>query len=208
MIEIGSVIDGNYKILSINGLGGKTREYKERATGDTMCLESKGYKSTLKLFAMILIMTVCCGCFFYVSQAYSKTQQENQYVNVLHSVQENDSEISVYGEYWQSLIEFNLLNESETNRELMTLQLYEKIITYSIEDETYFRQDGITQVEIVEIYEDIMADMDKMETKATGQVQEEIDKLRSLIIQAEQIISISYEEADNMTMKNKMIRGL
>lgn len=46
------------------------------------------YRSTIRLFAMLLCMTICCGCFSFGIQAYAKTQQENEYANMVSVMQQ------------------------------------------------------------------------------------------------------------------------
>ncbi len=104
------------------------------------------------------------------------------------------TDAGMYGAYWNNLIELKTLNDMSPDRELITLRLYEEIVTRSMEYAKYLREDGITKEEITAVYEGITADMDSMEENATEKVYEEIKGLRELMKQADQMIRSSYKE--------------
>ena len=100
----------------------------------------------------------------------------------------------MYGAYWNHLIELKTLNDISPDRELITLRLYEEIITRSMEYAKYLREDGITKEEITAVYQGIATEIDSMEKNATEKVYEEIKGLRTLMKQADQMIRSSYKE--------------
>lgn len=100
----------------------------------------------------------------------------------------------MYGAYWNNLMELKALNDDSPDRELITLRLYEEIVTRSMEYAKYLREDGITKEEITAAYEGITADIDSMEKNATEKVYEEIEGLRELMSQAQQMIRSSFKE--------------
>ena len=104
------------------------------------------------------------------------------------------TDAGMYGAYWNNLVELKILNDISPDRELITLRLYEEIVTRSMEYAKYLREDGITKEEINAIYEGITADMDSMQENATEKVYEEIEGLRALMKQADMMIRSSYKE--------------
>lgn len=100
----------------------------------------------------------------------------------------------MYGEYWNNLMELKKMNDDSPDRELITLRLYEEILTRSMEYARYIKEDGVTKEEINNVYAEIEEDIDSMKSKATEKVQEEIDKLKQLMNQANQMIRSSYGE--------------
>lgn len=104
------------------------------------------------------------------------------------------TDAGMYGAYWNNLLELKTLNDLSPDRELITLRLYEEIVTRSMEYAKYLQEDGITKEEITAVYEGITADMDFMEENAAGKVYEEIQGLRELMKKADMMIRSSYKE--------------
>lgn len=104
------------------------------------------------------------------------------------------TDAGMYGAYWNNLVELKNLNDMSPDRELITLRLYEEIVTRSMEYVKYLQEDGITKEEIKVVYEGITTDIDSMEENATEKVYEEIEGLRELMKQADMMIRSSYKE--------------
>lgn len=104
------------------------------------------------------------------------------------------TDAGMYGAYWNNLIELKTLNDMSPDRELITLRLYEEMITRSMEYAKYLREDGIVKEEIMAVYDSITADITSMEKNATEKVYEEIETLKELMQQADLMIRSSYKE--------------
>ena len=100
----------------------------------------------------------------------------------------------MYGTYWKNLIELKKLNDAAPDRELITLRLYQEIITRSTEYAKYLKEDGITKEDIMTVYNEISSDIDAMEHSSNSKVDEEINNIRNLMKQAEPMIRSSYKE--------------
>lgn len=117
----------------------------------------------------------------------------NFYKKIVTAQTEGTDE-GMYGMYWQNLMELKQLNDNSPDRELITLRLYEEIVTRSMEYAKYLREDGITKEEITTVYQEITKDMTLMEENASDKVYEEIESLKKLMSQADQMIRSSYRE--------------
>lgn len=160
---------------------------------DTPMIEQS--KKRLRVFAMLLVLTLCCSICFGVSQLQAKVYQINQYeatVNTLEEVRD----VSVYGAYWKELIELQQQSKSKVDREWLELQLYESIIIHATEDARYLQQDGIEIMEILEVLGDIRTDIKKMEKGASKEKIQKISNLREQINHAEQVVITIYEEEE------------
>lgn len=99
----------------------------------------------------------------------------------------------MYGDYWKNLLELKRFNDEAPDRELITLRLYREIVSRSTEYAKYLREDKVTQEEILAAYDEIQASMDEMEVDATDTVLGEVEKVRTLISQADLMITSSYK---------------
>lgn len=117
----------------------------------------------------------------------------NFYKKVVTAQVEGTDE-GMYGNYWKNLIELKHLNSSSPDRELITLRLYEEIVTRSMEYAKYLKEDGITLEEITAVYEEIKLEINAMKKNATEKVFEEIEQIEHLMNQAEQMLRSSYKE--------------
>lgn len=145
---------------------------------------------------------------FQTAGTYYEEQEENEmefkrceiYVEIgkfykrIVAAQIEGTDAGMYGEYWNNLIELKQYNDENPDRELITLRLYEEIITRSIQYAKYLNEDGITIDSIYETFNDIKADMAQMEKDANSTVTEEISKLEELIEQADELLTSSYKE--------------
>ena len=100
----------------------------------------------------------------------------------------------MYGAYWNNLIELKKLNDAAPDRELITLRLYQEIITRSMEYAKYLKEDGITKEDIMEVYDEIAVDINTMEHNSNSKVEDEISNIKSLMEQADRMIRSSYKE--------------
>jgi serine/threonine-protein kinase len=104
------------------------------------------------------------------------------------------TDADMYGEYWKKLLELKALNDENPDRELITLRLYEEIITRSIEYGKYLREDGITKEEIDMTYDDILYRTNLMSDNATQKVKDEADNIIELIEQARRMLNSNFRE--------------
>lgn len=121
----------------------------------------------------------------------------NFYKKIL-TAQIEGTDAGMYGDYWRKLMELKMLNDNAPDREMITLRLYEEIVTRSMEYAKYLNEDGITQKEIMQTYGDIELDISSMEVNATQKVKGEIEKVRNLMGQADQMLRSSYRNEDSM----------
>jgi serine/threonine-protein kinase len=117
----------------------------------------------------------------------------NFYRKIIYAqVEGNDA--NMYGEYWYNLMELKALNDENPDRELITLRLYEEIITRSLEYGKYLKEDGITKDEIETAYDEIKSDIEVMNNSSSDKVKEEAKIVSSLMSQALLLISSNYKE--------------
>lgn len=100
----------------------------------------------------------------------------------------------IYGKYWNSLSELKALNDENPDRELITLRMYNEIMTRVTEYARYFMDDGVTREEITEMFDNIEADMEQMQEGAAPAVREEIEKIRTLRVLADKIVRSTYKK--------------
>lgn len=117
----------------------------------------------------------------------------NFYKKVITAQVEGTDE-GMYGAYWNNLIELKKLNDAAPDRELITLRLYQEIITRSMEYAKYLKEDGITKEDIMEVYDEIAVDINTMEHNSNSKVEDEISNIKSLMEQADRMIRSSYKE--------------
>lgn len=92
------------------------------------------------------------------------------------------TDAGVYGDYWRNLVALKEMNDENPDRTLITLRLYEEIVSRSLEYAVYLEQDGVTLDEILEVYDSILEDLDKIEQDSTQeQIIEEVDSIRGYI---------------------------
>jgi arsenate reductase-like glutaredoxin family protein len=91
-------------------------------------------------------------------------------------------------------MELKALNDENPDRELITLRLYEEIITRSLEYGKYLKEDGITKDEIETVYDEIKSDIEVMNNSSSDKVKEEAKIVSSLMSQALLLISSNYKE--------------
>lgn len=144
--------------------------------------------------------TTAASYYQNVTQMEQEYKRCNIYIEIgnfykkIVTAQIEGTDAGMYGTYWNNLLELKTINDLSPDRELITLRLYEEIVTRSMEYAKYLREDGITKEEITVVYEGITADMDSMEENATEKVYEEIQGLRELMKQADMMIRSSYKE--------------
>lgn len=103
------------------------------------------------------------------------------------------TDAGMYGEYWNNLIELKHYNDEMPDRELITLRLYQEIVSRSTQYARYMKEDGVLLEDIQAIYEEISTDLEKMSKDATSTVTEEIAKVEDLIEQSEALLTSSYQ---------------
>jgi serine/threonine-protein kinase len=117
----------------------------------------------------------------------------NFYKKVI-SAQVEGTDANMYSEYWNNLCTLKAINDENPDRDLITLRLYEEIITRSMEYGKYLKEDGISKEEIEGMYSEISTDMTQMSNNTTDKVNEEIDSIRNLLSQAELMLRSNYRE--------------
>lgn len=99
----------------------------------------------------------------------------------------------MYGAYWRNLMELKRLNDDSPDRELVTLRLYEEIVTRSLEYAKYMQEDGISEEEIRKAYDEIETALRSM-SYAGSRTREEAQRLEKLLGQAEEMLRSSYRQ--------------
>lgn len=99
----------------------------------------------------------------------------------------------MYGAYWKNLTELKKINDENPDRELITLRLYQEIVTRSMEYAKYLKEDGILKSDIMAVYNEISSDIKTM-NHSNGKVEEEINNIKKLMEQADKMIRSSYNE--------------
>lgn len=104
------------------------------------------------------------------------------------------TDAGMYGEYWNNLIELKNANDEMPDRDLVTLRLYNEIVSRSMEYAKYLKEDGIPKEEILQIYDEIIQHMDeiKKDETSSASVLEEIDKVEQLLDKSDELIFSSY----------------
>lgn len=110
------------------------------------------------------------------------------------AAQIDGTDAGMYGEYWNNLVTIKQLNDENPDRELITLRLYKEIITRSTEYAKYLSEDGITKEDVLNMYTQILEDMDRMEENSTSTVKDEISNIRTLIGNADNMLDSSFQE--------------
>lgn len=105
----------------------------------------------------------------------------------------NGTDIGMYGEYWNNLMELKKLNDENPDRDLITLRFYEEIVTRTTEYARYFQEDGIELSEIESTFASMEEDMSGMEKGANQNVLNEIERLKDLIRNSDEMITSSYK---------------
>lgn len=99
----------------------------------------------------------------------------------------------MYGEYWNSLVALKRANDEMPDRELITLRLYEEIVSKSMEYAKYLKEDGIMKEEIISLYEEIAIDCEGMKGRTTSVgVLDEIERVRALIEKSDMLLSSGF----------------
>jgi serine/threonine-protein kinase len=119
----------------------------------------------------------------------------NFYKKIIYAqVEGNDADM--YGEYWNNLMELKALNDENPDRELITLRLYEEIVTRSLEYGKYLKEDGITKTEIETVYDKLQSDIDAMNNNSSDKVKEEAEIVSGLMSQARLVLNSNYREVN------------
>ncbi len=99
----------------------------------------------------------------------------------------------IYGKYWHSLAQLKALNDKNPDRDIITLRMYREIIVRVTEYARYFMDDGVSGLEIMEMFDRIDTDMENMKVGATPAVLEEIEKIQNLRMLADKIVRSTYK---------------
>lgn len=128
----------------------------------------------------------------------TKLQRSRLYVEIgsfhkqILAAQIDGSDAGMYGDYWRKLVAWKAMNDEQPDRELITLRMYQELVTRSMEYAKYLWEDGIGKQEILEVYASIEVDMLRMEQQATQSVRQEIEAIRGLLEGADSLLDSSY----------------
>lgn len=111
------------------------------------------------------------------------------------AAQIDGTDTGMYGDYWKKLVAWKQINDEKPDRELITLRMYQELVTRSMEYAKYMREDGISKQEILEVYTSIEVDMLRMEQQATQSVRQEIEEIRGLLEEADKLLDSGYADA-------------
>ena len=95
----------------------------------------------------------------------------------------------MYGEYWNNLSQLKEWNDEEPDRDLVTLRLYQEIVTKTLEYAGYLQEDGVTTQEMEEMMAEIRQQAAKMRPQAGQLLLEELQKLEDALTGAEQMLA-------------------
>lgn len=105
----------------------------------------------------------------------------------------NGSDVGMYGEYWNNLMELKRLNDQNPDRDLITLRFYQEIVTRTTEYARYLQEDGIELSEIEETFNSMEEEMLQMKKNASQNVLDEIERVQELIRNSDEMIRSSYK---------------
>lgn len=103
------------------------------------------------------------------------------------------SDAGMYGSYWRNLTELKAINDTDPDREILTLRIYREIATRIVEYTRYFMEDGIAETEILSMLDKIEKDMERMEQGATSATQHEIEEIRWIIGGSYKMVRSTYK---------------
>ena len=133
-------------------------------------------------------MAECRQCRLYVELG-------SFYKKVIAS-QIDGTDAGMYGTYWKNMTELKALNDAAPDREIITMRIYREIATRAVEYAKYFMEDGVTDVEILSVLNQIEDDMLQMEQGATSAIRQEIEEVRWIIGGARRIVRSTYKIED------------
>ena len=85
------------------------------------------------------------------------------------------------------------INDTDPDRDILTLRIYREIATRIVEYTRYFMEDGIAETEILSMLDKIEKDMERMEQGATSATQHEIEEIRWIIGGAYKMVRSTYK---------------
>lgn len=97
----------------------------------------------------------------------------------------------MYKEYWSDLLELKAMNDSNPDRDMITLRLYKEIAGRITEYAGYLLEEGISKDEILQTLGDIENDLETMRSNKSNTVIKEIEQTSSLIISAKDMVDSS-----------------
>ncbi len=103
------------------------------------------------------------------------------------------TDVGMYGEYWNNLLQLKKYNDEMPDRELITLRLYREIVTRTMQYAKYLNEDGVPLEEITTCLKEIQSDMGEMSVEASSAVASEVERIKELIVQADEMIRSSYK---------------
>lgn len=114
--------------------------------------------------------------------------QIGKFYKKILAAQIEGKDAGMYGEFWNNMVELKRMNDENQDRELVTLYLYEEIVTKSMEYARYFIEDGVMREDILSMYSDIATDLKMKKENAHNRQLEEINYIEKLIVDAEHIL--------------------
>lgn len=115
----------------------------------------------------------------------------NFYKKIVAS-QINGNDAGMYATYWNALVELKKMNDQESDRDYITLYMYEEIIARSMEYAKYLREDGICKEELMQIYQEISSDIAEKKKDASASLVQRIEVIEDLLSHADDFVTSSY----------------
>lgn len=101
----------------------------------------------------------------------------------------------MYAAYWNNMAQLIEANREMPDKPIVTLKMYEEVITRTMDYAQYFKQDQISKDEIQKVFQEISEDIDQIERESDAQsvmVTETIAKVRQLLVNSEEIIRSTF----------------
>lgn len=107
----------------------------------------------------------------------------------LLAVQREGADVGIYANYWKNLVMLKASYDENPDRDVITLRMYQEMITRSMEYAKYLQEDGITKQELLEVYDEILANTMQMRSYANAMLLEEIRNVEQLMDMAQKLIN-------------------
>ena len=93
----------------------------------------------------------------------------------------------IYLNYWSDLLELKKLNDTDPDKDMITLRLYNEIIGRTMEYAGVLFEQGVTKKEVNRLYEDIRTDINEMELQEESVIYKEREKTQKLLEMAKEM---------------------
>lgn len=110
----------------------------------------------------------------------------------LLTAQREGADAGIYATYWKNLVKLKKSYDENPDRDVITLRMYQEMITRSMEYAKYLQEDGIAKQEILEVYDQMLANVIQMKVFANATLLEELQKVEQLMEMAYKLINSVY----------------